>query len=107
MRLLGEKEVGDAGKHSGKPAESRDEGGPAQVGEGQQVERVADRQVALHGEGDDGEDARIGSAVAKRFFWLFSAGPTFLRGNFSSYRRRCQRARGTDANTAATHWGDL
>ena len=68
MELLGEKEVGDAGKHSGSPAESRDEGGSAQVRERQQVEGVADCQVALHGEGNDGEDARIGSAVVKGCF---------------------------------------
>ena len=68
--LLGEKEVGNAGKHGGSPAERRDKGNPAQVREGQQVEGMADCQVALHGEGDDGEDAGIGSAVAKDCFWF-------------------------------------
>ena len=77
MGLLGEKEVWDAGKHSGNPAESWDEGGPAQVWEGQQVEGVADRQVALRREGDDGEDARIGSAVAKGYFGCFEKVPPF------------------------------
>ena len=62
--------MGNAGKHGGSPAESRDKGDPAQVGEGQQVEGMADCQVALHGEGDDGEDAGIGSAVAKDCFWF-------------------------------------
>ena len=77
MGVLGEKEVGDAGKHSGNPAESRDEGGPPQVWEGEQVEGVADGQVALRGEGDDGEDARIGSAVAKGSFGCFEQVPPF------------------------------
>ena len=40
---------------------------PGQVWEGEQVEGVADRQVALRWEGDDGEDARIGGAEAKGF----------------------------------------
>ena len=71
MELLGEEEVGDAGKHGGEPAEGGDEGGPAQVGEGQQVERVADRQVALRGEREDCEDARIGSAVGRGSFGCF------------------------------------
>ena len=121
--LLGEKKVGDAGKHSSGPAESRDEGGPGQVLEGEQVDRqlpgqvwegeqvegVADRQVALHGEGDDGEDARIGGAEVKSCFSCFfqEGQPTFQRGNFSSYRICCQMARDTDANTTITRWGGL
>ena len=64
--------MGNAGKHGGSPAESRDKGNPAQVREGQQVEGMADCQVALHGEGDDGEDAGIGSAVAKDCFWFLA-----------------------------------
>ena len=64
--------MGNAGKHGGSPAERRDKGNPAEVGEGQQVEGMADCQVALHGEGDNGEDAGIGSAVAKDCFWFLA-----------------------------------
>ena len=77
MGLLGEKEVGDACEHGGNPAESGDEGGPAEVWEGKQVEGVADCQVALRGERDDGEDARIGSAVSKSSFGCFEQVPPF------------------------------
>ena len=78
MELLGEKEVGDAGKHGGQPAENRDEEGPAQVREGQKVKWVADRQVALRGKGEDCEDACIGSAVGRGSFGCFVHQPSHL-----------------------------
>ena len=62
MSLLGEEEVGDAGKHSDGPAEGGHDDGPSQVGEGKDVEGSADGQVALQGEGEDGEHARVGGA---------------------------------------------
>ena len=61
--LLGEEEVGDAGKHSDGPAEGGHDDGPSQVGEGKDVEGSADGQVALQGEGDDGEDVGVGGRL--------------------------------------------
>ena len=61
--LLGVEEVGYAGKHGDGPTEGGDDGGPSQVGEGEDVEGSADGKVALQGEGDDGEDVGVGGRL--------------------------------------------
>ena len=61
--LLGEEEVGDAGHHGHGPAQGGDDGGPAEVGEGEDVEGPADGEVALQGEGHDGQHAGVGGAL--------------------------------------------
>ena len=61
--LLGEEEVGYAGKHGDAPAEGGDDDGPSQVGEGEDVEGSADGEVALQGEGHDGEDVGVGGSL--------------------------------------------
>ena len=55
--------MGYAGKHGDGPAEGGDDDGPSQVGEGEDVEGSADGQVALQGEGDDGEDVGVGGRL--------------------------------------------
>ena len=61
--LLGEEEVGDAGHHGHGPAQGGDDGGPAEVGEGEDVEGPADGEVALQGEGHNGQHAGVGGAL--------------------------------------------
>ena len=55
--------MGDAGHHGHGPAEGGDDGGPAEVGEGEDVEGPADGEVALQGEGHDGQHAGVGGAL--------------------------------------------
>ena len=62
---LGEEDVGHAGHHGHGPAEGGDEDGAPQVGEGEDVEGPADGQVALQGEGDDGEDVGVGGRLGE------------------------------------------
>ena len=55
--------MGDAGKHGDGPAEGGHDDGPPQVGEGKDVEGSADGEVALQGEGDNGEDVGVGGRL--------------------------------------------
>ena len=57
--------MGYAGKHGDGPAEGGDDDGPSQVGKGEDVEGSADGQVALQGEGDDGEDVGVGGRLGE------------------------------------------
>ena len=50
---LGEDEVRDGGEEGDGPAEGGDDGGPLDVGHGEDVERGADGQVALQRERQD------------------------------------------------------
>ena len=50
---LSEDEVGDRGGEGDGPAEDADDGGPLDVGEGEDVERGADGEVALQRERED------------------------------------------------------
>ena len=55
----------DAGNHGNGPTEGGDDDGPSQVGEGEDVEGPADGEVALQGEGEDGEDAGVGGRLGE------------------------------------------
>ena len=61
--LLGEEEVGDAGKHGNGPTERGDDGGSFEIRERKDVEGPTDGQVALQGEGDDGQDVGVGGRL--------------------------------------------
>ena len=60
---LGVEGVGHAGGQGHGPAGRGDEGGAPQVPQGEDVEGPADGQVALEGEGEDGEDAGVGGRL--------------------------------------------
>ena len=55
--------MGDAGKHGNGPTERGDDGGSSEIREGKDVEGPTDGQVALQGEGDDGEDVGVGGRL--------------------------------------------
>ena len=57
--------MGDAGKHGNGPTERGDDGGSFQIREGKDVEGPTDGQVALQGEGEDGQDGGVGGAGNK------------------------------------------
>ena len=50
---LGEEEVRHGGQQGRHPAEEGHQAGPSDVGEREDVERGADREVSLQGEGED------------------------------------------------------
>ena len=55
--------MGDAGKHGNGPTERGDDGGSSEIREGKDVEGPTDGQVALQGEGDDGQDVGVGGRL--------------------------------------------
>ena len=59
---LGEHEVGDRGDEGDGPAEDAHDGGPLDVGEGEDVERGADGEVALQREREDGQHRGVRGA---------------------------------------------
>ena len=61
---LGEDEVRDGGEEGDGPAEGGDDGGPLDVGHGEDVERGADGQVALQRERQDRQHRSVrGTAI--------------------------------------------
>ena len=63
---LSEDEVGDRGGEGDGPAEDADDGGPLDVGEGEDVERGADGEVALQREREDRQHRGVRGAVTMR-----------------------------------------
>ena len=62
---LGEDEVRDGGEEGAGPAEGGDDGGPLDVGHGEDVERGADGQVALQRERQDRQNRGVRGAAIK------------------------------------------
>ena len=60
---LCEDEVWDWGGEGDGPAEDADDGGPLDVGEGEDVERGADGEVALQGEREDRQHRGVRGAA--------------------------------------------
>ena len=60
---LGEDEVRDGGEEGAGPAEGGDDGGPLDVGHGEDVERGADGQVALQRERQDRQHRGVRGAA--------------------------------------------
>ena len=60
---LGEDEVRDGGEEGDGPAEGGDDGGPLDVGHGEDVERGADGQVALQRERQDRQHRGVRGAA--------------------------------------------
>ena len=61
--VLGEDEVRDGGEEGDGPAEGGDDGGPLDVGHGEDVERGADGQVALQRERQDRQHRGVRGAA--------------------------------------------
>ena len=61
--VLGEDEVRDGGEEGAGPAEGGDDGGPLDVGHGEDVERGADGQVALQRERQDRQHRGVRGAA--------------------------------------------
>ena len=55
--------MGDRGGEGDGPAEDADDGGPLDVGEGEDVERGADGEVALQGEREDRQHRGVRGAA--------------------------------------------
>ena len=91
---------------SHRPAEGGDEGGPPDVGEGEDVERAADGKVSLQGEGEDGEDRGVagpGKMMVAVFRSMINI-LTPLRGMIVFYRKVLQMERGIDASRQRARW---
>ena len=69
---LGEDEVRDGGEEGAGPAEGGDDGGPLDVGHGEDVERGADGQVALQRERQDRQHRGVRGAAIKPSQPMFS-----------------------------------
>ena len=57
--------MGDAGEHGNGPTERGDDGGSFEIRERKDVEGPTDGQVALQGEGDDGQDVGVGGRLGE------------------------------------------
>ena len=69
---LGEDEVRDGGEEGAGPAEGGDDGGPLDVGHGEDVERGADGQVALQRERQDRQNRGVrGAAITTNVFHCY------------------------------------
>ena len=60
---LGEEKVRDGGQQGGHPAEEGDQAGAPDVGQREDVERGADGEVPLQGEGEDSHHGGVRGTV--------------------------------------------
>ena len=98
--------MGDWEEDSDSPAEGGDEGGPLDVGEGEDVERAADGEVSLQGEGEDGENRGVASPgrIMVEVFRIMNYVLTPLREMIVFYRKVLQMEKGIDASRQTTRW---
>ena len=105
--------MGHRGDEGDGPAEDADDGGPLDVGEGEDVERGADGEVALQGEREDRQHwgvrgaAQYDDDIKQQTFKLNMYLRTLRTEKIELDKSFPRKDTGTDANKLKAHSGPL